>query len=154
MAFPALLNPMFGNANLIVDSGLMTGLQYERAKGRLIQRMVRIKDKNCPSTSQSAANEDDLDREEDDVEFPANENYVAADKEWKYFETYKIKKLRPTIEVKTARSLGQGNHKILVGPVLVKCENLPSGKNIADYVDERGRMDLLRFLRTTATCFR
>ena len=67
VAFPALLNPMFGNAKLIVDSGLMTGLQYERAKGRLIQRMVRIKDRKCPSTSQSAANEDDLDSEDDDV---------------------------------------------------------------------------------------
>ena len=80
VAFPVLLNPMFGNAKLIVDSGLMTGLQYERAKGRLIQRMVRIKDRKCPSTSQSTANEDDLDSKDDDVGFATNENYDAADK--------------------------------------------------------------------------
>ena len=77
-----------------------------------------------------------------------------ADKEWKHFETYKIKKHRPCVEVKTARTLDEGNRKLLVGPVESKGEDLPSGKNIADYVDERGRMDLLRFLRTTATCFR
>ena len=50
------------------------------------------------------------------------------------------------MEVKTARSLGEGNRKILVGPVEEKGDNLPSGKNIADYVDERGRMNLLLFL--------
>ena len=104
-------------------------------------------------TSQSTANEDDLDSEDDDVEFPTNENYVAADKEWKHFETYKIKRLRPSVEVKTARSLGEGNRKILVGPVEEKGDNLPSGKNIADYVDERGRMNLLLFFEDHSSMF-
>ena len=58
------------------------------------------------------------------------------------------------MEVKTARTLEEGNHKILVGPVESKADDLPSGKNIADSVDKRRRMDLLRFLRATATCFR
>ena len=57
-------------------------------------------------------------------------------------------------KLKKARTLGEGNRKILVGPVETKGEDLPSGKNIADYVDERGRMNLLHFLRTTATLFR
>ena len=138
---------------LIVGSGLMTGMQYERAKGRLLQRMVRIVDRKCPSTSRTTGDADVLDSKDDDVEFGTNENYSAADKEWKHFETYKIKRHRPFVEVKKARTLGEGNRKILVGPVETKGEDLPSGKNIADYVDKCGRMDLLRFLRTTETCF-
>ena len=48
VAFPALLNPMFGNEKLIVESGLMTEMQYERAKSRLLQKMVRILDRKIP----------------------------------------------------------------------------------------------------------
>ena len=60
---------MFGNKKLIVGSGLMTAVQYERAKGQMFQRMVRIRDRKCPSTSQSTAVEHVLDSEGDDVEF-------------------------------------------------------------------------------------
>ena len=82
MFFPALLSPIFGNKKLIVDSGLMTEAQYKRAKRRLLQRMVRIQDRMCPSTnSQCTASEDGLDSEDDDVEFVTNKNYEAADKE-------------------------------------------------------------------------
>ena len=131
----------------------MTGMQYERAKGRLLQRMVRIVDRKCPSTSRTTGDADVLDSEDDDVEFGTNENYSAADKEWKHFETYKIKRHRPFVEVKKARTLGEGNRKILVGPVETKGEDLPSGKNIADYVDKRGRMDLLRFFEDHRNMF-
>ena len=48
VAFPALLNPMFGNEKLIVESGLMTEMQYNRAKSRLLQKMVRILDRKIP----------------------------------------------------------------------------------------------------------
>ena len=33
--------------------------------------------------------------------------------------------------------------KIVVGPVLSKGKNLPSGKNLANYIDRRGRIDLI-----------
>ena len=87
VSFPALLNPMFGNRKLIVGSGLMSAMQYDRAKGRLLQRMVRIRDRKCPSASQGTVNEDGLDSKDDDVEFATNKNYAVADKEWKHFET-------------------------------------------------------------------
>ena len=34
VSFPTLLNLMFGNKKLIVGSGLMTEVQYKRAKGQ------------------------------------------------------------------------------------------------------------------------
>ena len=78
---PALLNPMLGNKKLVVDSGLMTEAQYKRAKGRLLQRMVHIRDSMCPSSSQCTASGDSIDSKDDDVEFATNKNYEAADKE-------------------------------------------------------------------------
>ena len=75
---------------------------------------------------------DVLDSKYDDVEFGTSKNYAAADKEWKHFETYKIKRHCPFVEVKKAKTLEEGNCKILVCPVDIKRENLPSGKNIAD----------------------
>ena len=56
-------------------------------------------------------------------------------------------------KLKKARTLGEGNRKILVGPVETKGEDLPSGKNIADYVDERGRMNLLLFFEDHSNMF-
>ena len=153
VSFPALLNPMFGNKKLIADSGLMTEAQCERAKGQLLQRMVRILDRMCPSTSQCTASGDGLDSKDDDVEFATNKNYEAADKERNFLKPTKSRNIVHMWKLKTARTLGEGNHKILVGPVESKGEDLLSGKIIADYVDECGRIDLLRFFEDHSNMF-
>jgi hypothetical protein len=35
--------------------------------------------------------------------------------------------------------------EIIVGPVEENGKDLPSGKNLGDYVNEKGRMDMLKF---------
>ena len=35
--------------------------------------------------------------------------------------------------------------KIAVGPVKQRGQNLPSGKNLADYIDKLGRFEMLKF---------
>jgi hypothetical protein len=40
---------------------------------------------------------------------------------------------------------GGRSKKLWVGPVASKGKDLSSGKNLADYIDERGRMQLLKF---------
>ena len=144
VAFPALLNPMFGNEKLIVESGLMTEMQYNRAKSRLLQKMVRILDRKNPITHGSMGCRSDLDSEDEGVEYTMNENYAIAEKEWKLFETFKVKIHRPSVAPNTAKTLGTVR-KILVGPLDGRGEDLPSGKNLADYLDKCGRMSLLRF---------
>ena len=64
----------------------------QRGRPRLGSRTTGI--------SQSTVDADILDSEDDDVEFGTNENYAAADKEWKHFETHKIKRHRPFVEAK------------------------------------------------------
>ena len=63
-----------------------------------------------------------------------------------FFETFKVKVHRPSVAANTARTLGNVR-KISVGPLDGRGEDLPSGKNLADYVDKLGRMNLLRFYR-------
>ena len=153
VSFPTLLNPMFGNKKLIVDSGLMTDTQYERAKGRLIQRIVSIKDKENPVAYKDVSVENEVDSEDDGVVYKTNDNYSTAIDEWQKFETYKVKKYRPSVAEKTAKALGD-TRKILVGPLDGRGEDLPSGKNLADYVDKRGRINLLRFYEDHSSKFK
>ena len=108
--------------------------------------MVRILDRNDPVSHESVADRSGLDSEDDDVEYSTNENYTKAEKEWKFFETFKVKMHRPSVAANTARTLGNVR-KISVGPLDGRGEDLPSGKNLADYSDSRGRMNLLRFYR-------
>jgi hypothetical protein len=35
--------------------------------------------------------------------------------------------------------------EIIVGPVEENRKDLPSGKNLGDYINEKGRMDVLKF---------
>jgi hypothetical protein len=39
--------------------------------------------------------------------------------------------------------------EIIVGLVEENGKDLPSGKNLGDYINEKGRMDVLKFLKTT-----
>jgi hypothetical protein len=45
----------------------------------------------------------------------------------------------------TNETEGSGNFDIGVGPVVKRGQNLPSNKNLADYIDKKGRMNLLDF---------
>ena len=58
----------------------------------------------------------------------------------------KVKMHRPSVAASMARTLGNVR-KISVGPLDGRGEDLPSGKNLADDSDSRGRMNLLRFYR-------
>lgn len=122
----------------------MTDMQFQRAKSRLLQKLVRILDGKNPMSHESAADRSRLDSEDDDVEYSANDNYTKAEKEWKCFETFKVKKYHPSVAANTARTLGNVR-KISVGPLDGREEDLPSGKNLAGYVDNLDRMNLLRF---------
>ena len=78
--------------------------------------MVRILDRNNPVSHESVADRSGLDSEDDDVEYSTNENYTKAEKEWNFFETFKVKVHRPSVAANTARTLGNVR-KISVGPL-------------------------------------
>ena len=90
------------------------------------------------------------DSEDEGLVTRANSNYDKARKEWTDFEHYKMKKHQPIMDRSKSRILSavddEGKlREICVGPVQQKGENLLSGKNLADYVDTKGRFDFVTF---------
>ena len=79
-----------------------------------------------------------------------NSNYNKAEEELLLFESLKRKKYRPMFDRSKSSILvgvddDEKTHEIIVGPVLSRGKDLPSGKNFADYIDCRGRIDLVHF---------
>jgi hypothetical protein len=97
-------------------------------------------------------------KEEEDFVFADNMNYNKAVAEFKLFENYKRKKYRPILDCSKSSFLSgedsQGKaYKIAVQPILSRGKDLPLCKNIADYVDCWGRMDVTKFALDHCTQF-
>ena len=114
--------------------------------------MQDIIDRKSPVLSGGDDNDGSDESSDEEYERPEiiNTSFQAAVTEFDLFEQYKKKKYRPEIDRSKAKILsGEDRHgqvfEVLVGPVLSKGKDLPSGKNLAHYVDKRGRIDLLRF---------
>ena len=76
-------------------------------------------------------------------------NHQLAEKEMQAFEKYKRSKYRPIFHSSSQALSGMHKDKfymISVGNVTRKGRDLPSGKNLADYIDPNGRMDCLKFV--------
>ena len=92
----------------------------------------------------SSSEEDSSD--EDMIGATENANYTKANNKFTSFEKFKKKKYMPIL-AKSEHGILTGEYdgkvKMLwVAPVQSNGKDLPSGRNIADYVDERGRMQL------------
>jgi hypothetical protein len=120
----------------------------------LIKAMQDLLDRKNPPT---CANGDDNESEEEDDGYEhrnTNSNFNVATEEFNRLESYKRNKFRPK-KWKTAASTvlsafdmkSEKIQEIIVAPVKEKGKDLPSGKNLGDYVDSKGRMDVLKFFQ-------
>ena len=143
LAIPTLLNPLFGTRHKIVGSGLMTERQYILARSSLLRKMQDILDDKFPVLVESSSSEDE---DEDGVMVDRdNSNYNRAVEELERFERFKKSKYRPEIEMVTAKVLKGPGGELVIGPAKSPGKNLPSGKNLFQYVDSRGRFKILPF---------
>jgi hypothetical protein len=97
-------------------------------------------------------------KEDNNLIFTDNMNYNKAAAEFKLFENYKRKKYMPILDHSKLSILsGEDSQdkacEFVVGPVLSRGKDLPSGKKIADYVDCQGRMDVTKFALVHCTQF-
>ena len=77
--------------------------------------------------------------------------------------TWKSKKYRPTIDTQSTKTTRLGTDETLksiyIGPVKKRKEDLPNTardgrkKNLTDYIDKRGQMDLVKFFTDTYHVF-
>ena len=85
-----------------------------------------------PATFDESDSSDSEDSDEEDLPMHVNMNYNKAEEELVLFETFKRKKYRPTLDATKSTSLRGGKSEIMVGPVLFRGKDLPSGKTLAD----------------------
>jgi hypothetical protein len=79
-----------------------------------------------------------------------NYNYNRAEEEFNTFESFKRNKYRPKwvkakSEILSGIGLNSNMEEIIVGPVEENEKDLPTGKKMGDYVNEKGRMDVLKY---------
>jgi hypothetical protein len=139
---------MMGLESTIVGTGLMSETQYQRARNTVISMMHDILDMKSDVVVVSSS-----DDSSDDEQVPhrENANHSRANDEFIAFEKLKRKKYLPVLAKPEHGGLvGEYNGKVKelwVGKVVEKGKNLPSKKNLADYIDERGRIQLIALFR-------
>ncbi|KAL7488619.1 hypothetical protein ACHAW6_014203 [Cyclotella cf. meneghiniana] len=96
---------------------------------------------------------EESERENDDELMPNrdNVNFKKAEDKLSEFEKFKKKKYQPTIAKMESGGISgeyEGSIKAaFVDQVTGRGKDLPSGKNLADYIDPHGRIDLISFWR-------
>ena len=126
----------------------------------LIRQLQDILDRKSPApvTDSVLSSDDDSELEsedsgsdeEDGSPLLTNTNYQKAQEELRLFESYKMKSYRPTLDRSKSKILAGEDengkmYEIVLGPVLTNGKDLPSGRNLGNYIDSKGRIDLLRF---------
>lgn len=157
LAVSALLNPMFGLGPLIIGSGLMTQPQYHNARKILLHMMqdyFDAKEQSCNGVNMTDS--DGEDSRDGIIPNTENVNYTKANTELIAFEKFKRVKHHPELgPCKDHAKLfaevedEEGNlveRRIEMGTNVTKRgSDLPSNKNLADYIDSNGRFDVLSF---------
>jgi hypothetical protein len=133
---------------------LMNILSYSHHSG-IIQEMQNYLDAKHPSLclDSNGDNSGDDSSGSTDNRFvleKTNCNYNRAEEEFNNYESFKRNKYRPKwVRDKSEILYGMGRNgeleEIIVGPVQENGKDLPSGKNFGTYLNEKGRMDVLKF---------
>ena len=144
-----LLNPMFGRAPNIVNSGLMTQGQYNRARNLLVRAIQDELEASSPVIEIDDAGS--YNSADGCIQPFDDHHYLQAEKELTQLEILKQSKFIP--ELKYERCIQRVNQngtkfEIGCGPLVNRGVDLPSKKNLADYLDKKGRIDLLEFYQS------
>ena len=146
VTFPALLNPLMGGRKSMVDSGLMTDTQENNARAGILAEIKRLYEKDCAPTAIDFSDNDE-DSELEMIGKHTSRAFNKAKDEFDEFEMQcKVKRVLPKIQENKSRVLsGLGSREIRLGQVETPGANLPSGKNLANYVDKKGRFKMVDF---------
>ena len=113
--------------------------------------MQDILDSKSPPMFDSSESSSGSEDSEEEMDLPSrdNGNHAKAEDEFRAFEEFKRNKYRPSFE-RSKSTILRGTdvnvvYEILVGPVAERGKDLPSRKNLADYIDKKGRMEVLKF---------
>ena len=144
-----VLNPMFGREPNIVNSGLMTAKQYKYARNTVVRAIQDELEAASPVIEIDDSGS--YDSADGCVQPLEDHHYQQAEKELSQLEMYAQSKYRPTLKYDRCISGTNENgtkFEIGCGPVVQRGVDLPSKKNLAEFLDKKGRMDLLKFYQS------
>lgn len=157
-AMGALLNPLYQNDDRMLAAGLFDKAQYDEANEELLERMAGYNKKTSKrSKKKSAAGSG-----EDTVNKWSKQKKIFLDEEETPFGKAKKELARYCVfmdakylpDMRPDRVLGAYDTVTrdpvepvyTFGPVVKRRNDLPSNKNLADYIDGKGRFDFVKYL--------
>ena len=156
-AVALLLNPLYGTRKRIVNNGLMNEEQYDFAVGDLLSRMQLMMERESGNMEPIVLSSSDDDDDSDDDEL-ATINYSTererANLEFqRYCKAVKKKGYRPQSYIGTTLDLGD----IRMGKVGTRGKDIKAVGlvtcNLADFIGDDGRFDLVGFLQLQSKSF-
>ena len=165
IAMACLMNPMYGGMTNMVKAGLMTEEQYHNAEADLIRQMQSMRERDSDRVivlDVSSEDDDDSACLDDAVQPETSTEQQKAREEYRVFcNTCKMQRNRPKAYEDGALKLGplDMQRPITMGKVLVKGDDIkpttpPFVKcNLATYIDDTGRFDLVGFFELQQDIF-
>ena len=161
----ALCNPLFQNKRRMIASGLCTTEQYEAGKAELLKRMCRYIEGSSankaivlPSQGANHTGNEWSSGEEEDELF-VSPYMEEAVKEFEKFGKCNRSQFLPKMQnTKCLGTYDDDGHPrdtpvLSFGKVIGKEEDLPSGKNHADYINKKGKHDIVQYFQDHAEAF-
>ena len=137
---------------------ILISLSYSHSSG-LIQEMQNYLDAKHPficvdSDGDNSGNESNGSADDGFFLEKTNCNFNRAEEEFNNFESFKHNRYHPKwvrdkLEILSGVRWNGELEEIIVGQVQGNGKDLPSGIFFGNYVNEKGRMDVLQFLRIT-----
>lgn len=152
-AIALLLNPLYGGRGRITLNGLMTEEQYDHAEEDLIGRMQLMMERD--GAEPVVLSDNSADSEDDEIVLNYSSERDKARLEFhRYCKVVKRKKCRPQSYVGNTLDVGA----IRMGKVATRGEDIKALThivtcNLADFVDDDGRFDLVSFLKLQCKAF-
>lgn len=170
MILGAIFNPLMGHKSRMTKSGLCTDEQYRSGEEVLLTRLVSLIEgkeqvafsdvKNKTKGNRDDESTDsDKDEYDDVVDAGPSISYQQAKQEYSTYLTfmkgkYLPKKVTGTKHLGTLDDEGQPRPPIIsVGHVVERGQDLPSSRNLADFIDKTGYFDIVSYLEEHMSWF-
>ena len=160
----AIVHPLFQNVKRMVACDLCTRKQYSAGEAELLKRMIQMIDFSKPGTNNYATSKskggnewDDSDDDETDI-YASKASGTARDElqaflNWKKGDYLPVMSNKKSLGAWETNGVPRNSPILSLGKVQERGNNLPSGQNHADYIDDNGNYDIVSFFIDHKTTF-
>lgn len=152
----ASVHPLFQNTQRMIASGICTKSQYETGEDELLNRLTRHYELSSVNNAVFSMDNNlkvsnEWSDDDDNNEILVSQEATKAQEELAKFDQWRKSRFLP--EMKKVKVLGAYDNVghlrdkpiLCIGPVIKEGENLPSGRNRAQYIDKSGYYNIVQF---------